>query len=52
LVIAKKMGLSTLDFVQVYEHGIAINAIEKQLATFKGVPKIKANCQQLLVVVF
>jgi hypothetical protein len=39
------MGLSTLDFVQVYEHGIAINAIEKQLATFKkGVPKIKANC--------
>ncbi|MBX9887980.1 MAG: DUF4301 family protein [Flavobacteriaceae bacterium] len=42
LVIAKDMGFSTLDFVQVYDHGIAINAIKKQLAIFKsGVPKIK-----------
>lgn len=42
LVVAYKMGLSTLDFVQVYEHGIAINAIQKQLAIFKtGVPKMK-----------
>jgi hypothetical protein len=37
LVIAKDMGFSTLDFVQAYDHGIAINAIKKQLPFLKAV---------------
>jgi nicotinamide riboside kinase/rubrerythrin len=42
LVIAKDMGFSTIDFVQIYEHGIALSEVQKQLAIFKsGIPKIR-----------
>lgn len=33
---AKKMGFSSLDFVQIYEHGISLENIEKQLNIFKN----------------
>ena len=33
---AKKMGLSSLDFVQIYNHGIPLENIQKQLDTFKN----------------
>lgn len=37
---AKDLGLSSLDFVQIYEHGIPIKNIKKQLKYFKkGIPK-------------
>lgn len=37
---AQKIGFSALDFVQIYEHGIPINNIKKQLAIFeKGIAK-------------
>lgn len=41
LTKAKEMGLSSLDFVQIYEHGIPIENIKRQLAIFKnGIPKM------------
>jgi nicotinamide riboside kinase len=37
---AKNMGLSSLDFVQIYEHGIPLENIQKQLNIFKdGISK-------------
>ncbi len=40
LAKAKKMGLSSLDFVQIYEHGISLENIEKHLNIFKeGISK-------------
>ena len=40
LKAAQKIGFSALDFVQIYEHGIPINNIKKQLAIFeKGIAK-------------
>ena len=40
LAKAKKMGFSSLDFVQIYEHGISLENIEKQLNFYKnGVDK-------------
>jgi len=36
LAKAKKMGFSSLDFVQIYEHGISLENIEKQLDIFKN----------------
>ena len=36
LAKAKKMGFSSLDFVQIYEHGISQENIEKQLNVFKN----------------
>ena len=36
LAEAKKMGFSSLDFVQIYEHGISLKNIEKQLNIFKN----------------
>ncbi len=33
---AKKMGFSSLDFVQIYEYGISLENIEKQLNIFKN----------------
>lgn len=33
---AKKMGLSSLDFVQIFEHGIPIENIQKQLDIFNN----------------
>jgi len=40
LAKAKKMGFSSLDFVQIHEHGVALENIEKQLNIFKnGIPK-------------
>jgi nicotinamide riboside kinase len=36
LAKAKKMGFSSLDFVQIYEHGISLENIEKQLNIFKN----------------
>ena len=40
--LAVKMGFSALDFLQIRDHGIAVNTIQKQLEIFKcGVPKIK-----------
>ncbi|HEY4628178.1 MAG TPA: DUF4301 family protein [Flavobacterium sp.] len=33
---AKKMGFSSLDFVQIYEYGISLENIEKQLFIFKN----------------
>lgn len=40
LAKAKKMGLSSLDFVQIYEHGISLENIKKQLNIFKkGISK-------------
>jgi nicotinamide riboside kinase len=41
LAKAKEMGFSSLDFVQIYEHGISLENIEKQLNIFKnGIAKI------------
>jgi nicotinamide riboside kinase len=41
LAKAKKMGLSSLDFVQIYERGIPFENFEKQLNMFKnGISKI------------
>jgi len=38
---AKKMGFSSLDFVQIYEYGIPLENIQKQLDVFKnGISKI------------
>lgn len=40
LAKAKKMGFSSLDFVQIHEYGVALDNIEKQLNIFKnGIPK-------------
>lgn len=40
LAKAKNMGFSSLDFVQIHEHGVALENIEKQLNIFKnGIPK-------------
>lgn len=40
LAKAKKMGFSSLDFVQIYEHGIPLENIQNQLQIFKkGIPK-------------
>jgi nicotinamide riboside kinase len=40
LVKAKNMGLSSADFVQIYEHGIHLDTIQKQLEIFqKGIAK-------------
>ena len=40
LVKAKEMGFSSLDFVQIYEYGIALEKIKKQLNFYKnGVAK-------------
>jgi nicotinamide riboside kinase len=40
LTIIKDMGLSSLDFIQIYKHGIPIENIQKQLQVFKkGIPK-------------
>jgi len=37
---AKKIGFSSLDFVQIFEHGIPLENIENQLNIFKsGIPK-------------
>jgi nicotinamide riboside kinase/rubrerythrin len=36
LAKAKRMGFSSLDFVQIYEHGISLENIEKQLNIFKN----------------
>ena len=37
---ALKMGFSSLDFVQIYEHGISLENIQKQLSIFKkGISK-------------
>ena len=36
LAKSKKMGFSSLDFVQIYEHGIPLENIEKQLNVFKN----------------
>jgi nicotinamide riboside kinase len=36
LAKAKKMGFSSLDFVQIYEHEISLENIEKQLNIFKN----------------
>jgi nicotinamide riboside kinase len=36
LAKAKKMGFSSLDFLQIYEHGISLENIEKQLNVFKN----------------
>jgi nicotinamide riboside kinase len=36
LAKAKKTGFSSLDFVQIYEHGISLENIEKQLNVFKN----------------
>ncbi|MBA4318120.1 MAG: DUF4301 domain-containing protein [Flavobacterium sp.] len=36
LAKAKKMDFSSLDFVQIYEHGISLENIEKQLNIFKN----------------
>jgi hypothetical protein len=36
LAKAKKMGFSSLDFVQIYEHGVALENIEKQFNIFKN----------------
>lgn len=40
LAIAKETGISSLDFVQIYNHGIPIQNIQKQLSIFKdGIAK-------------
>jgi nicotinamide riboside kinase len=40
LTRAKEMGLSSLDFVQIYEHGVPIENIQNQLEIFeKGISK-------------
>jgi len=36
LAKAKKMGFSSLDFVQIYEHGISLENIQNQLNIFKN----------------
>ena len=33
---AKKMGFSSIDFVQIYEHGIPLVNIQNQLTFFKN----------------
>jgi nicotinamide riboside kinase len=39
---AKEMGFSSADFVQIYEYGIPVEKIKKQLGFFKnGIPKIE-----------
>lgn len=41
LVKAKEMGFSSHDFVQIYEQGVSLVNIEKQITIFKkGIPKI------------
>src|SRR5690606_8066351 len=41
LTIAKEMGFSTEDFVQIYEHGIPFEKIQAQLSILKkGIAKI------------
>jgi len=41
LVKAKEIGLSSVDFVQIYEYGLSIDTIGKQLQLIKnGVPKV------------
>ena len=41
LVKAKEMGFSSHDFVQIYEQGVSLLHIEKQLTIFQnGIPKI------------
>ncbi|OCB76880.1 DUF4301 family protein [Flavobacterium crassostreae] len=38
--LAKKLGFSSIDFVQIYQHGIPVANIERQLGFFKnGIPK-------------
>jgi nicotinamide riboside kinase len=40
LTKAKEMGFSSVDFLQIYEHGIPVENIKKQLDIFKnGIPK-------------
>lgn len=40
LTTAKEMGFSSLDFVQIYEHGISLENIQNQLKIFEnGIPK-------------
>lgn len=40
LALAKETGISSLDFVQIYNHGIPIQNIQKQLSIFKdGIAK-------------
>lgn len=42
LAVAKELGLSSVDFVQIYEHGIPFENIVAQLNFFKsGIPKAK-----------
>ena len=42
LTKVKEMGLSSLDFVQIYQHGIPVENIKRQLAIFKnGIPKMQ-----------
>ncbi|MCV9934004.1 DUF4301 family protein [Flavobacterium sp. LS1R47] len=36
LVLAKELGFSSADFVQIYEHGISFEKIKKQLQIFKN----------------
>lgn len=36
LTIAKELGFSSADFVQIYEHGIPFEKIQKQLSIFKN----------------
>ena len=40
LTTALEMGFSTADFLQIYQHGISLDNIKRQLAIFKGgIPK-------------
>jgi nicotinamide riboside kinase len=42
LALAKEMKFSSTDFVQIYNHGIEIAAIKRQMELFKnGIPKMK-----------
>jgi nicotinamide riboside kinase len=42
LAVAKEMKFSSTDFVQIYNHGIEIAAIKRQMELFKnGIPKMK-----------
>lgn len=44
LQIAKGIGLDSLDFVQIYEHGIAMQNVKKQLAIYNiGITKTFLN---------
>jgi len=41
LTLARELGFSSLDFIQIYEHGIPIKNIQKQLIFFKyGISKV------------